>query len=239
LEGKIQGGSQKNNEYLYLIESEQVRSLGRSERKRREKLENEASNRLTAQWDAEWQIEKEKQERLWNETHDENGDQIESEEDDKQDDNATDYDKKEDVPKRYWYEKKAKLVKKKAKTHKMVKEMCYFLIGKYDEWMHEKQKEIALMMEDGDKIEKYFEPISFCREGLGNVCNEAMFETKEKIYKFKKELKLPKKPNRKWEPPILKGDEIDEIMEDDVENNSEEGEEDAEEANDTETKSEL
>merc|ERR1712129_484278 len=97
--------------------------------------------------------------------------------------------------------------------------------------------EIALIMEDGDKIQKYFEPISFCRES--SFCKEPMFETKAQIFKFKKELKLPKKPNRKWEPSILKGDEIEETMEDDVENNSDEGEEDVEEANDTETKSEL
>merc|ERR1712187_239173 len=144
-----------------------------------------------------------------------------------------------EVPKRYWYEKKAKLVKKKAKTHKMVKEMCYYLIEKYDEWMHEKQKEIALIMKEGDKLEEHFEPISFCREG--NVCKEAMFATNVALVKFKRELKMPKKPKRKWEPPVLT--DYDEQMEDDVEgeeaedSEKEESEETA--ANDKSEKSEL
>merc|ERR1712187_505307 len=96
----------------------------------------------------------------------------------------------EEVPKRYWYEKK-------AKTHKMVKEMCYFLNEKYDEWMHEKQKELSKIMKEGDKIVDFFEPLSFCRDERAK-CKEAMFDKEPKIFKFKKELKLPTKPKRKW-----------------------------------------
>merc|ERR1712087_549210 len=121
----------------------------------------------------------------------------------------------EEVPKRYWYEKKPKLVKKKAKTHKMVKEMCYFLNEKYDEWMHEQQKELSKVMTEEDKIENHFEPLSFCREG--KLCKEAMFDTKPQIFKFKKELKLPKKPKRKWEPATLT-DYEEQMEDDDVEN---------------------
>ena len=160
------------------------------------------------------------QERIWNETHDENGNLIETE-DDEREENEDKKEKKsedEEVPKRYWYEKKPKLVKKKAKTHKMVKEMCYFLNEKYDEWMHEKQKELSKLMQEGDKIEDHFEPLSFCREG--KICKEAMFDITPKIFKFKKELKLPKKPKRKWEPAVLT--DYEEQTEEDTEESNDE-----------------
>ena len=173
------------------------------------------------------------QERIWNETHDEDGNLIENEDENEQndDDKKEDKSEEEQIPKRYWYEKKAKLVKKKAKTHKMLKEMCYFLNEQFDVWMHEKQKEISQIMKEGDKIEDYFEPLAFCKEG--KVCKEAMFDIEPKIFKFKKELKLPTKPKRKWEPPTLT--DYEEQMEDDVEDTSDE--DNNEESNDK--KSEL
>eukprot|EP01083_Nonionella_stella_P241011 841970_1 len=68
--------AKRKNENLYLIENEMVRAMADIERKRKEKLEKEASDRLNKQWDKEWEIEVLKQETLWNKTHNENGDLI-------------------------------------------------------------------------------------------------------------------------------------------------------------------
>ena len=55
---KYRVAKRENSEYLYLIENDKVRSMERSERKRKEKLEKEASDRLNKQWDEEWELEK-------------------------------------------------------------------------------------------------------------------------------------------------------------------------------------
>merc|ERR1712228_1018960 len=103
---KYRAAKRKKSEYLYLIENEKVRKMERAERKRKEKLEKEAADRLHKQWDEEWEIEKAEQERIWNETHDEDGNLIESEEKEEEE-NSDDKDENEDkVKKMYWYEKK-------------------------------------------------------------------------------------------------------------------------------------
>merc|ERR1712154_84821 len=143
------------------IESEMVRTMEEIERKRKEKLEKEASDRLHKQWDIEWEAEKLEKERIWNETHDEDGNEIEVEHEalnDTLDQNENEKkEKKEDeeVAKRYFYQKKPKLVKKKNQNHKIAKEICYFLNEQYDEWLHEKQKIISKEMKEGEQIKDY------------------------------------------------------------------------------------
>eukprot|EP00483_Globobulimina_turgida_P010765 UN10786 len=77
--------------------------------------------------------------------------------------------------------------------------MCYFLSEKFDEWLHEKQKIIPKQMNEGDEIKDFLIPLLFCVED--KICTKEMLNTRPKIYKFKKELKLPTKPKRTWTPP--------------------------------------
>merc|ERR1712228_755907 len=86
----------KDGDFLYLIENKKVRSMEKTERKRKEKLEKEAYDRLYSKWDKEWELEKIKQEKIWNETHDEDGNLIENEDEDDNDNDDENKDEEED-----------------------------------------------------------------------------------------------------------------------------------------------
>merc|ERR1712190_180582 len=91
-----------------------------------------------------------------------------------------------------------KLIKKKDKPHKKIKDICYFLSEEFDKWLHTQQKLAPETMKEGDKLEDHLKPISFCLED--GICKEKMFDTTPKIFKFKKDLKIPKKPKRTFVP---------------------------------------
>eukprot|EP00484_Ammonia_sp_Unknown_P019255 CAMPEP_0197038346 /NCGR_PEP_ID=MMETSP1384-20130603/15298_1 /TAXON_ID=29189 /ORGANISM="Ammonia sp." /LENGTH=370 /DNA_ID=CAMNT_0042468763 /DNA_START=28 /DNA_END=1140 /DNA_ORIENTATION=- len=262
----------RKNDYLYLIESDVVKAMEDIERKRKQKLEREASERLNAKWDQEWEVEKLEAETKWNATHDADGNLIANETDDEEsstaaqdeegqneqdkdsESDASDGDDESDEDdegvseeaevKRYFYEKKPKLLKRNHKTHKMVKDICFFLNEKYDEWLHEQQSVISRVMQDGDSLTEYLKPYQFCLEDK-KLCKEAMFERKPKIFKFKKQLNLPKKPERVWEPPkptsqqMQEGADYEEQMEDDDDVEGKPDNDENDEAKEQDTKSEL
>jgi len=131
------------------------------------------------------------------------------------------------IGKRYFYERRPKLVKKKERAHKSMKDICFFLSERFDEWLHAQQKVVPQGMKEGDKLEDHLEPISFCLED--GLCKEKMFETKPKIFKFKKDLKIPKKPHRTFVPVQEQMQEdYEEEMEEDLD--PEEGDVDSESA---------
>eukprot|EP01084_Bolivina_argentea_P113410 202127_1 len=220
--------AKRKNDYLYLIETDMVNAMRDIERKRKEKLEKEANDRLNKIWDSEWEIESLKQETLWNATHDSEGHLLPlndtenvsdvSENDSDNSEKESESENEEIEPKKkYWIEKKPKLVEKKSKPQKIVREMCYFLSEKYDEWLHEQQKIIPKQMSEEEAINDYFKPALFCIEN--ELCKVEMFDITPKIFKFKKELRLDKKLKRVWSPPkkpnIVEMD-YEEEMEDDI-----------------------